>query len=54
MIEHVQKNEEGLSNRDVKGTVKSKDRNQIIRGCMGWDGVGYALKIDGKGVGTFS
>ena len=39
---------EGLSNRLVKGTLKFGGGNIMMWGCFGWDGVGYATKIDGK------
>jgi len=39
---------EGLSDRLVEGTVKFGGGNLMLWGCMGWDGVGYATKIEGK------
>ena len=39
---------EGLSDRIVEGTVKFGGGNLMMWGCMGWDGVGYATKIDGR------
>lgn len=39
---------EGLSDRLVEGTVKFGGGNLMMWGCMTWDGVGYATKIDGK------
>ena len=39
---------EGLSDRVVEGTVKFGGGNLMMWGCMGWEGVGYACKIDGK------
>jgi hypothetical protein len=39
---------EGLSDRVVEGTVKFGGGNLMMWGCMGWDGVGYATKIDGR------
>ena len=39
---------EGLSNRLVKGTLKFGGGNIMMWGCFGWDGVGYATKIDGR------
>jgi hypothetical protein len=37
-----------LSDRLVEGTVKFGGGSVMIWGCMMWDGVGYACKIDGK------
>jgi len=39
---------EGLSDRLVEGTVKFGGGSVMVWGCMGWDGVGYAAKIDGR------
>jgi hypothetical protein len=39
---------EGLSDRVVEGTVKFGGKNLMMWGCMGWDGVRYATKIDGR------
>jgi hypothetical protein len=39
---------ESLSDRLVEGTVKFGGGNLMMWGCMGWDGVGYASKIDGR------
>ena len=39
---------EGLSDRLVERTVKFGGGNLMMWGCMTWDGVGYATKIDGK------
>ena len=39
---------EGLSDRLVEGTLKFGGGNLMIWGCMSWDGVGYACKIDGR------
>ena len=39
---------EGLSDRLVEGTVKFGGGSLMMWGCMLWDGVGYACKIDGK------
>ena len=39
---------EGLSSRLVDGTFKFGGGGLMIWGCMGWDGVGYASKIDVK------
>ena len=39
---------EGLSDRLVEGTVKFREGNIMIWGCMGWEGIGYACRIEGK------
>ena len=39
---------EGLSERLVKGTTKFGGGSLMMWGCMFWDGVGYACKIDGR------
>ena len=39
--------DEGLSDRLVEGTVKFEGGNLMMWGCMGWDGVGYATRIEG-------
>ena len=39
---------EGLSNRLVEGTFKFGGGNLMMWGCMGWDGVGYSCRIDGR------
>jgi hypothetical protein len=39
---------EGLSDRLVQGTVKFGGGSIMIWGCMTWEGIGYATKIDGK------
>jgi hypothetical protein len=39
---------EALSDRLVQGTVKFGGGNVMMWGCMGWDGVGYATRIEGK------
>jgi transposase len=39
---------EGLSDRLVGGTLKFGGGSLMVWGCMLWDGVGYACKIDGK------
>ena len=38
---------EGLSDRLVDGTVKFGG-NLLMWGCMGWEGVGFACRIDGR------
>ena len=42
------KQEEGLSDRLVEGTLKFGGRNLMMWGCMTWKGIGYATKIEGK------
>ena len=37
-----------LSDRVVQGTVKFRGGSVMIWGCMTWQGVGYATKIDGR------
>jgi len=37
-----------LSDRTVEGTVKFGGGNVMVWGCMGWNGVGYATRIEGK------
>jgi hypothetical protein len=39
---------EGLSDRLVEGTLKFGGGSLMVWGCMLWDGVGYACKIDGR------
>jgi hypothetical protein len=39
---------EGLSDRLVEGTLKFGGGSVMVWGCMLWDGVGYACKIDGR------
>ena len=39
---------EGLNDRLIQGTVKFGGENLMMWGCMEWEGVGYACKIDGK------
>jgi translation initiation factor IF-1 len=38
----------GLSDRLVEGTLKFGGGSLMVWGCMLWDGVRYACKIDGK------
>ena len=45
---------EGLSDRLVEGTLKFGGGSLMVWGCMLWDGVGYACKIDGRWMGTFA
>ena len=37
---------EGLSDRLVKGTLKFGGGSVMVWGCMMWEGIGYAAKID--------
>ena len=39
---------EGLSDRLVEETVKFEGGSLMMWGCMTWQGVGYASKIDGR------
>ena len=39
---------ESLSDRVVEGTVKFGGGSLMMWGCMMWEGVGYACKIDGR------
>ena len=39
---------EPLSDRLVQGTVKFGGGNVMVWGCMGWNGVGWATRIEGK------
>ncbi|KIJ18375.1 hypothetical protein PAXINDRAFT_35174, partial [Paxillus involutus ATCC 200175] len=39
---------EGLSDRLVEGTLKFRGGSVMMWGCMAWEGVGYATKIDGR------
>src|SRR5580700_3442428 len=39
---------EGLTDRLVKETVKFGGGSVMVWGCMVWEGVGYACKIDGR------
>ena len=39
---------EGLSDRLVQGTVKFGGGSLMMWGCMTWEGVGMACKIDGR------
>ena len=39
---------EGLSNRTVQGTVKFGGGSLMLWGCFGWDGVGWATRIEGR------
>jgi transposase len=39
---------EGLSDRLVEGTLKFGGGSLMVWGCMLWEGVGYACKIDGR------
>ena len=37
-----------MNDKVVEGTVKFGGGNMMVWGCMGWDGVGYATRIEGK------
>ena len=39
---------EGLADRQVEGTLKFGGKNVMMWGCMLWDGIGYASRIEGK------
>ena len=39
---------EGLSDRLVQGTLKFGGGSLMLWGCMTWEGVGFATKIDGR------
>src|SRR5215813_504262 len=39
---------QGLINREVQGTVTFGDGNIIAWGCMGWNGVGQLMEVEGK------
>ena len=39
---------EGLTDRQVEGTVKFGGGNLMMWGCMLWEGIGYATRIEGK------
>jgi transposase len=39
---------EPLSDRLVQGTLKFGGGSLMMWGCMSWDGIGYACKIDGR------
>jgi hypothetical protein len=40
--------DEGLSDRLVEGAVRFCGGNLMLWGCMKWDGIGYATRIEGK------
>ena len=42
------KSGEGLGDRLVQGTVKFGGGSVMVWGCMTWQGVGYAARIDGR------
>ena len=39
---------EKLTDRQVEGTLKFGGGNVMMWGCMFWEGVGYATRIEGK------
>ena len=39
---------EGLSDRLVQGTLKFGGGSLMLWGCMTWEGVGFATKIDDR------
>ena len=39
---------EGLTEREVQGTVKYGGGNIMVWGCMGWNGVGHLAKVEGR------
>ena len=39
---------EGLNDRLVEGTLKFGGSSLMMWGCMTWEGVGFASKIDGR------
>jgi Transposase/DDE superfamily endonuclease len=40
--------EEGLTDKSIEGTLKFGGGSLMLWGCMLWDGVGYACRIDGR------
>ncbi len=44
----MDRQENGKDPRRVKQTVKFGGGNLMMWGCMGWEGVGYATRIEGK------
>jgi len=39
---------QGLIQREVQGTVKHGGGNIMVWGCMGWNGVGQMVEVEGK------
>ena len=39
---------EGLTDRQVEGTLKFGGGNVMMWGCMFWEGIGYVTRIEGK------
>ena len=39
---------EGLTDRQVEETLKFGGGNVMMWGCMFWEGIGYATRIEGK------
>ena len=42
------KKREGLTDRQVEGTLKFGEGNVMMCSCMLWEGIGYATRIEGK------
>jgi transposase len=39
---------EGLTDREIQGTVKFGGGNLMVWGCMGWEGVGRLAEVEGR------
>lgn len=39
---------QGLTEREVQGTVKFGGGNIMVWGCMGWEGVGHLAEVEGR------
>ena len=39
---------EGLIEREIQGTVKFGGGNLMVWGCMGWNGVGQLVEVEGR------
>ena len=37
-----------LNDRLVEGTLKLRGGSLMMWGCMGWEGIGYVTKINGR------
>ena len=44
---------EMLTNRQVEGTLKFGGGNVMMWGCMFWEGIGYATRIEGNNAQLF-